>query len=507
LRHINYSTASLLEEACRTAKDRTFIEFPSRQYSATYGEFQTQVGKVAGLLAAKGMKSGDHVAIMSENSPELLHASYAVTSMRAVWVPLNSLLIGESLRFTIDASDSAYVVASSRYRDEVQQAVDRVDRSIEILSIEELDKEAREGSAEFESSAEPNDICYLLYTSGTTGLPKGVLHTHNSVIRLGVRTEEALETTADDRVHMQLPFFHVWASLVMLGVMYFKATIVVEDGFDSERYWMNVAEYRVTQDHWTGTMPLNLLKLPPAASDQKTEMTVFGTVGAMHDVLKARWPNVRFQSVYGQSEHGAFTIVPVDQIYPGSDGIPKQPDVLLIVDDDGKPLPVGETGEIVMRCKCGVRMQGYYGNPEATAETLRGDDIYSGDLGYLDERGHVHFVGRKKNALRVRGEMVSVEHTEHLVNQHPKIAESAVTGYRPPEKEASREDEIVVHIVARKGETLTATEFHGWSEKNLAKFMRPRYLVFRESLPKSATERIQHFILKDEGIKGANRLF
>ncbi len=507
LREINYSTASLLEEACKTAKDKTFIEFPSRQYSATYGESQSQVNRVSNLLAEKGINKGDHVAIMSENSPELLNTSYAVTNMGAIWVPLNSLLVGESLRFTIDASESTWVITSLRYQDEIRRAVEKIDRSIEIFSIEALDKEARGKSAEYESPADPNDICYLLYTSGTTGLPKGVLHTHNSVIRLGVRTEEALVTKSDDRVYMQLPFFHVWASLVMLGVMYFKATIVVDERFNVEEYWNNIEKNKITQDHWTGTMPLNLLKLPQSALDNKVKMTVFGTVGAMYDILKTRWPNIRFQSVYGQSEHGAFTIVPADQIYPGSDGIPKPPDELLIVDDDGNLLPVGETGEIVMRCKCGVRMLGYYNNTEATAQTLRNNDIYSGDLGYLDERGHVHFAGRKKNALRVRGEMVSVDHTEHLINQHPKTAESAVTAYRPPEKEASKEDEIVVHIVVKGGETLTPQEFHEWSEKNLAKFMRPKYVVFRDSLPKSATERIQHFALKDEGIKGANRLF
>ena len=115
--------------------------------------------------------------------------------------------------------------------------------------------------------------------------------------------------------------------------------------------------------------------------------------------------------------------------------------------------------------------------------------------------------GRKKDALRVRGEMVSVDHTEHLINQHPNVAESAITPYRPPEKEASKEDEIVAHIVPKKGETLTPEGFMKWSEENLARFMRPRYVVFRDSLPKTATERIQHFVLKDEGIKGATKLF
>jgi len=224
----------------------------------------------------------------------------------------------------------------------------------------------------------------------------------------------------------------------MLGVIYFKATIVVEERFNAEAYWENVDKYRITQGHWTGTMPLSLLKLPQSDLEQKAKINLLGTVGAMYDTLKARWPNIRVQSLYGLSEHPTFTAVPADDIIPGSDGVPKSPDEVFILDvETEKPLPVGETGEIMIRCKCGVHMLGYYKNPEATAKTLRGDDLYTGDLGYLDERGHLHFAGRKKDALRVRGEMVSVDHTEHLINQHPRVAESAITAYRPPEKQAS----------------------------------------------------------------------
>ena len=507
LRELNFTMATLLEEACKTAKDKIFFEFPSRGFKVTYGEFQAQVNRIANLLEERGVTRGDKVAIMAENSPELLHVSYAVTNIGAVWVPINALLVGESLRYIVDVSDSTYTIVSSRYREQIEQAAGKVERPTQILSLEEVYKAAEEKSPEYKSPAEPNDICYLIYTSGTTGLPKGVLHTHNSNIKAAVRSEEAVETIGDDRVYVQLPFFHVWANLVMLGVIHFKATIVVDERFSTETYWENVDRYKITQGHWTGTMPLNLLKLPKSELEQKAKINVFGTLGAMYETIKARWPDIRFQSLYGLSEHPTLTAVLADEIIPGSDGVPRYPDEVLILDENEKSLPQGETGEIVVRCRCGVHMQGYYKNPEATAKTLRGDDLYTGDLGYLDEQGHLHFAGRKKDALRVRGEMVSIDHTEHLINQHPKVAESAITAYRPPEKEASKEDEIVAHIVVKRGETLTPEGFHQWSEQNLARFMRPRYVVFRDSLPKTATERIQHFILKDEGIKGTTKLF
>jgi crotonobetaine/carnitine-CoA ligase len=249
------------------------------------------------------------------------------------------------------------------------------------------------------------------------------------------------------------------------------------------------------------------MKSPKIPFEDDASYGVIGTFGALYSSMKERWPNIRFHSLYGQTEHPFMTEVPPEQIKPGSDGIPKYPDEILILDNDGKPVPTGEVGEIVCRCRCGVVMKGYYKNPEATQQSLKGDDLYTGDLGFLDEEGHLHFAGRKKDALRVRGEMVSVEHIEHLIHANPKVAESAIVGYRPPEKEALKEDEIVAHLVLQKDSQMRSEEFRRWAEENLARFMTPRYLVFRESLPKTATERVQRFKLREEGIEKAVKLF
>lgn len=507
LREINLTTAMLLEEACKSVRDKIFVEFPSQQYKETYGDFQTQVNRLTNLLEEKGVTRNDKVAIMADNTPEYLHIFSAVTNMGAIFCTVITRLVGESLRYVIDVSDCSYVCVSSPYRKQVKEVVEKIERPIQILSIEELSEAARGKSIEYRSPAKPDDICYLIYTSGTTGFPKGVLHTHKSIIRTGVKNEGIPEVKSDDRVYIHMPFFHIWAYLIMWGVMYFKATMVVVDRFNADTFWKEVDRYKITQCRWTGTVPLNLLKLPQSDLEQKARMTVYGTIGAMYETLKERWPNIRFQSVYGLTEHPGITGVPADETYPCSDGIPDPADKVFIVDESRNPLPTGETGEIMVSCKCGVHMQGYYKNPEATAEALRGDDLYTGDLGHLDERGHLHFDGRKKDALRVRGEMVSVDHTEYLINQHPKIAESAIVGYRPAEKEALKEDEIVAHIVVKQGEQLSVREFHEWSEENLARFMRPKYVIFRDSMPKTVTERIQHFVLKEEGTKGTTKLF
>jgi crotonobetaine/carnitine-CoA ligase len=505
---INMTTRELMREASRAARDKTFLVYVPRRSEETFGQFEAQVNRISNLLTAEhGVKQGDKVCTMSENIPELLYTIMAITNIGAIWVPINSMLVGESLRYIVEASDAGFVCASARYRESVFGVLGKVGQPVQVLSLEELPAQAAARPADFDSPAQPNDDSMIIFTSGTTGFPKGVMHTHNTYIRTAVRGLEALQTNGDHRIHVYLPFFHGWAYLLMLGTLYHKCTMIMEDRFHAETYWETIEQYKITQDHWTGTVPLNLMKLPKTEFESRVNLKILGTFGALYDSMKGRWPNLSFQSLYGQTEHPFITEVPADQIFPGSDGVPKHPDQVFILGDNGEALPTGEVGEIVCRCRCGVRMKGYYKNLEATARTLRGEDMYTGDLGFLDERGHLHFAGRKKDALRVRGEMVSVEHIEHLVNAHAKIAESAIVGYRPPEKEQLKEDEVVAHLVLKKGEVLTAAEFLEWTEHNLARFMRPRYVVFREALPKTATERVQRFKLRDEGIAGATKLF
>ncbi|MHB8781924.1 MAG: class I adenylate-forming enzyme family protein [Desulfobacteria bacterium] len=509
---IDMTTRQLMREATRVARDKTFLRYVQTGSGDTFGEFEAKVNRISNLLVGRfGVKQGEKVCTMAENIPELLYTIMAITNIGAVWVPINSMLIGESLRYIIDVSDASYVCVSAKFHDVVSQALVGSTNHVTSLPLEKFSGMARDEKSGFESPAKPDDLSMIIFTSGTTGFPKGVMHTHNTYIRTGVRGLEALGTDENHRIHVYLPFFHGWAYLIMLGALYYKCLMVMEDRFHAETYWETIEKHGITQDHWTGTVPLNLMKLPKCDFEQKVRLRIVGTFGAMYAVMKERWPNLSFQSLYGQTEHPFMTEVPQDRIYPGSDGLPKHPDEILILGNEGEILPEGETGEIVCRCRCGVVMKGYYKSPEASASSLKSgtgySDLHTGDLGKLDSKGHLHFVGRKKDALRVRGEMVSVEHIEHLLNGHSKIAESAIVGYIPPEKEELKEEEIVAHLVVRNGETLAPAEFHAWSEKNLARFMRPRYVVIRKKLPKTATERIQRFKVREEGISGAVKLY
>ncbi|MBM3789217.1 MAG: ATP-dependent acyl-CoA ligase [Acidobacteria bacterium] len=505
---VHLTTRDLMRNASRTHRDQEYLSYVPRGSADTFGQFEEKVNRISNLLVEDyGVRQGDKICTMADTMPELLYCIMAITNIGALWVPVNSLLVGESLKYIITNSDAAFVCAGPDYLATVQGILDRAHRPARLISIAGMAAAAAGKSPEYESPARPDDMSMIIFTSGTTGFPKGVLHTHNSYIRTAVRGLEALGTDSSHRIHLYLPFSHGWAYLLMLGGLYYKCSLILEDRFHRDSYWQTIERYRITQDHWTGTVPLNLMKLPKTAFEASVELGVIGTFGALYDTMKERWPNIRFHSLYGTTEHPFMTEVPPDDIKPGSDGIPKYPDEILIMDDEGRPVPQGEVGEIVCRCRCGVVMRGYYKDAAASARSLRDGDMYTGDLGYTDAEGHLRFAGRKKDALRVRGEMVSVEHIEHIINTNPGIAESAVVGYRPPEKEALKEDEIVAHLVLQKGAQMTPEEFRQWAGRNLARFMVPRYIRFRDSLPKTATERVQRFKLREEGIAGATKLF
>jgi len=505
---INLTTSELLKKACQSAGNKTYMYFIPQDKGETFEEYSLQVNQISHFFEKDlKIRPGAKVCIMSDNSPELLHVISAVTNIGAIWVPINTQLIGESLRLIIDESDAQIILTSGAYEKRIFKVMSQIRRTLEVVRIEDLAEKSEKMPIEYESSVKPHDIFVIMYTSGTTGSPKGVMHTHRSFIRIGLRSLEILETTSDDRIHVYLPLFHSWAYLVTLGAMYFNATIYVDNKFDIRRYWDDVDKYQITQDHWTGTVPLALMKLSETKVDKQRRMRIFGTFGAIYDSMKQRWPEMSFQSLYGQTEHPAATAVPPNKMRHGIDGVPMDPDEILILGKNGEVMPSGVIGEIIIRCQCGVGFIGYYKNPEATAKALKGSDIYTGDLGYLDGSGNLHFIGRLKDALRVRGEMLSVEHVENLINRNSKIAECAIVGYQPSDKIDLKEDEVIAHVVLKDQEKMTEREFAEWTEQNLARFMRPRYLVFRDLLPKTVTDRVQRYKLRNKGLKDAQKLF
>ena len=206
---------------------------------------------------------GAKVCTMAENVPELLYTIMAITNIGALWVPINNALVGESLRFVVEHSDAGTVCVSVRYEETVGRALAGLAEPVQLLPIARLVEESAAMPTACECPVSPDDPSMILFTSGTTGFPKGVLHTHTTYIRTGVRGLEPLGTDETHRIHLYLPFCHGWAYLLMLGSLYYKCQLIMEDTFHAESYWDTIQRYQVTQDHWTGTVPLRLMKADP----------------------------------------------------------------------------------------------------------------------------------------------------------------------------------------------------------------------------------------------------
>lgn len=194
---INYTTRDLMRRASEDSRDKPFLEYIPRNTTETFGEFEANVNRISNLLKEKcGVQKGHKVCTMAENIPELLHTIMAITSIGAVWVPINVMLMGESLRYIIDASDAAFVCVSEKYKESVAEVVGRIDNPVELLPLSELGRMAQEMSAESECPVGPDDTSMIIFTSGTTGFPKGVMHTHNTYIRTAVRGSKPSRPTA-----------------------------------------------------------------------------------------------------------------------------------------------------------------------------------------------------------------------------------------------------------------------------------------------------------------------
>jgi crotonobetaine/carnitine-CoA ligase len=277
--------------------------------------------------------------------------------------------------------------------------------------------------------------------------------------------------------------------------------VVFVDWFSASRFWEHAATYQATMVYTTGTIIPILLKreMEKFEREARERIRFWGAWPVdQPEVVFRRWSKTRFVSGYGLSEY-ALATMNIFNTEDMSQGPATPFTELKICDPDkGETLPAGVTGEIVVRSKLGpgFMMQGYYKSPEATSETIRDGWLYTGDGGYLDDKGKLHFVDRLKDSVRVGGENVPSVQVEGIIAGHPKISEVAVAGV----KGELGSDEIAAHVVLKEGEHLAAEEFFKFCEDRMAYFMVPKYLRIHKELPKTTNLKVQKYKLREEGL-------
>lgn len=449
--------------------DAPFLFFKERTWSRR--ELDAASDQACAELVKAGLKPGERAALHLPNGPEFIVNFFSILKARAVAVPVNTALKGPEVEHIINDSGASLVIAASGVK--------------------------RRSASPIQA---PSGAASIIYTSGTTGFPKGAVLTHANYLFDAQRLAEAARMTEADRFLGFLPLFHVNAQVVtLLAPLWVGGSMVLMEKFTPKEFLGLLSKHRCTAFSAVPSVYSVLLSLP--ASDHYDLSSLrFCICGAapmpveVFERFEARF-RAHILEGYGLSEGTCVSSVNPPPPGPrkiGSIGLPIKDQEMRIVDEEGRELGRGQPGEIVIRGK--KVMSGYWNNPQATAEALRGGWLHTGDLGYRDEEGYFFIAGRKKEMIIRAGENIYPKEIEEALHRHPAVAEAAVVGL------ADRRwgEEVAAFIVLKEGASLTAKEVKAYLKDKIADYKIPRRIEFVPALPKTATGKIQKHRLARE---------
>lgn len=503
----------LLRERARETPDRLFLWCGDDRM--TYAEADARSDRVAAGLSELGVTKGDRVAFISMNRPEMLEMLFGCAKLGAIQVPLNAFLKGEFLRYQLDDCQASTLVCDAAGYAAAAELLDRLPELRRIVVFDEVQgprtspldvvpyEQVRSSTAPVPRvELAPGDLMSIVYTSGTTGLPKGCMLSHGYYLHVGAACGQMWECREGDLLYTALPLFHGAARMmVVMTALVYCLTAVVDPVFSVTTILRRLAETGATVFGGVAAMGVAMLSLPPSEADRAHRLRLAAFVPfppALQEQFERRFGVPTLGELYGQTE-----CVPVTYSQPSgprrrsSAGIPAPYLDVRLVDDEDNEVPVGQVGEIVIRPRKPYAMfQGYWRKPEETRQAWRNLWHHTGDYGRFDEQGFLHFVDRKKDAIRRRGENISSLELEAAISAHPKIQEAAVHAV-PSEM---LEDEVKACIVLAPGEVTTPEELFAFFKEKLPYFAVPRYVEILPELPKNAVGRVMKHLLRERGV-------
>ena len=466
------------------------------------------------MFRAMGLERGDRVCLLLPNCPEFLLCWFGLSSMGAICVPINTAYKRDEASYILNNSGARMFVAHDSLLQVAEQAaalstglqwklVVGVGGSTEDGWLDFSDRLGQSGTVSSLPEVSPDDISMLVYTSGTTGNPKGVMVTQKMYVAAGQGFAHWTQASSEDRFFTCLPYFHANTHYYStMGTLAIGATLVVVDRFSASRFWGQVKEARATVVNFIGMMMPILAKQPESPTDKDNSVRLFyGSPANSPEFLQAFQERFDTDLIvgFGMTETCYGTIEGIrEERRPGSSGRARQhPDPrfqnqVTIVDDQGATVTPGTVGEICI--KNPALMQGYWRNDEQTQLSLRDGWLYAGDLARMDEDGFLYFVDRKKDVIRRRGENISSLEVEDVIKRHSGILDCAIIGV-PSEL---GEDEVKAYVVRRPGSSLTPEDVVFWCAEHLAYFKVPRYIELREDLPRTPSLRVRKDLLRRE---------
>jgi crotonobetaine/carnitine-CoA ligase len=490
----------LLEARAASKPDEVFLKMPGIRIARR--RFHDDTLRVARGLFEAGVRPGDRVAIMLPNCPEFLAAHFGAIRVGASPVPINTAQRGETLRFLLADSSAKAIVIDASFWDQYEPARGGL---IEVVRGEPAVPDAISLADVLAGRPDPppeptetSGSFGVLYTSGTTGPPKGVVPTRTDISPL-VAMWQAMDVSPGETIYTCLPLFHGNPlALSVLGAVFLDAAIAVSERFSASRFWNETREFEAVEFNHVGAIIPILLKQPERADDRENPVRTCLSAGCPPD----RWDP--FQERFGVRIVEQFSMVDAPGYLinlegrPGSMGTPAAGCEASVVDDAGAEAPPRTIGELVLRAAEG-RTHYYLNQEQATEDAYRGGWFHTGDLAWRDEDGFYYYAGRKKESMRRRGENVSAWEIENALNAHPAVLTSAAHAVPSP----LGEDDIKVVVVLRPGATLEPEALLDYCATNMARHAVPRYVEFRDDLPKTPTQRPRYAQLKAEGITPA----
>lgn len=475
--------AALLISAAATRPDHVLLDWQGR--AITTDEVCQQAQTLAAGLRAAGVQAGDAVALMLDNHPDHVALIFALALSGAVWVPLNPKLKGPAIRHIIQVTDPVLGVADDGHAANIRET----GFSRPVLTLADLMATTTGTTPPAGEGLTGESTRTILFTSGTTGAPKGVIVTERMLLSASRFAAMASGAQTGHRFHFWEPLIHVGGAQMLALALEQQATLVMVPRFSASRFWDEVRDGRVSRAHYLGGVLDILLKLPPDPKDRDHGLELAFGAGARPEVdaaFRERF-GVRLVEVYGMTEASSFSTINHDGV-AGSIGKAAPGVTITLRDPEGRVVPDGERGEIVLQTDPPTLMTpGYLGNPKATAELLQADGLHTGDIAWRDADGNYFFSGRSKDMIRHKGENVSAWEVERVLNDHPAIAESAVIGVPG----ALGEEDIMAFLRTAAGTTLDLTELKVWCAERLAAFQMPRYIRRVEAFDLTPSERIR----------------
>ena len=508
--------ASHLKKTATENADKTayyFLDQPT-----TYAEFDTAVTKFSDGLSNLGIEKGDHIALLLGNSPHFVISLYGAMRLGATVIPINPIYTPEEIGYIINNGDVKAVIALDLLVPLVGKLggmLPKVEHYIICetdpssppdLSVHPKLKSFTEvmasGSPDFQGTeAAPEDVAVILYTSGTTGKPKGAMLTHKNLYSNASDIANYLKITDQDQVITTLPMFHVFSlSVVVNAPIISGATMLIVPKFSPKEIFRLSKKYQATVFAGVPTMYNFLYQYPEGDPKDLSTLRLCISGGASLPIALLKNFETKFNVFisegYGLSEASPVTTFnPLDRPRkPGSIGTSIMNVKNKVVNELGEEVPVGQIGELVVQ---GPNvMKGYYKMPEETAAAIRGGWLYTGDLARMDEDGYFHIVDRKKDMVIVGGFNVYPREVEEVLYEHPDIVEAAVIGAPDPDQ-----GEVIKCFVVTNNSLLTEEQLIAYCKERLAKYKLPKSIEFLEELPKNTTGKILRRALKDEVLK------